>query len=81
MLLPHAVIPVIPGLVACGNSFPRSASPPLIRLNLRFWNFPAISKELNLKTAFGSTKDTKRHENLKRYNKTVIHQTGHTMML
>jgi len=33
------------------------------------------------KKAFGSTKDTKRHENLKCYNKTVIHQTGYTMML
>lgn len=34
---------------------------------------------MSLTTALGSTKDTKRQEDLKRYNKTVIHQTGHTI--
>ena len=36
----------------------------------------AAFKTIILKTAFVSTKDTKKHEKLDHYSKTEIHQTG-----
>ena len=42
----------------------------------QFGLLAAAFKTIILKTAFVSTKDTKKHEKLDHYSKTEIHQTG-----